>query len=94
MDIKITLQKRHLLYLIITLAILTGINYSIAQTPAPPNPGHPADEISGGTISGDVAISGDLRVSGDTKTDAILVVDDSEPTTYEVSSKKYIFEAR
>jgi hypothetical protein len=44
MKIRIDIEKRHLLYVIITLAIITGINYAIAQTP---NPGHSADQIGG-----------------------------------------------
>lgn len=46
MDMKISFRKTHLIYLVITMIILTGINYSIAQT-GKPNPGHDISEISG-----------------------------------------------
>jgi len=46
----------HIIYLALTLAILAGINYAIAQTT--PDPGHSASDIGEGTIGGTLTISG------------------------------------
>jgi hypothetical protein len=74
MELRVSIQKRHLLYLIITLAILTGINYAIAENGSP-NPGHSADEIGEGTIGGVLTISnGSVIINGTIKgTDALKV---------------------
>jgi hypothetical protein len=51
MKIEISIQKIHIVCLILTLAVLTGINYAIAQT-SRPDPGHSPSEIGPGTFAG------------------------------------------
>ena len=43
MKLEINIEKRHIAYLVFTLAVLTGISYAIAQDPY--DPGHPWGEI-------------------------------------------------
>jgi len=63
MDIKINIERKHLLILIVILAIATVINYTIGQIPSGEQ-GHAAAEVYPGTFqTGDYVLPGNLSVS-------------------------------
>ena len=72
MNLQISVKRAHIVYLIMTLAILTGINYVIAQST--PDPGHSADEIGEGTIASTLTIEGGKVGIGTTTPAEELVV--------------------
>jgi hypothetical protein len=50
MKVKIDIKKKHIAYLIISIAIVGGISYAVAQSS--PNPGHDPQQIGPGTFFG------------------------------------------
>lgn len=64
MKVEINVEKRHIYFLTALIVVLFGIVFAIAQTTTIPNPGHSANEIGSGTMTGPITINGDLSVSG------------------------------
>jgi hypothetical protein len=59
MEVKVSIESRHIVYLIVALLIISGINYAIAYGGNQPSVvGHNAEEIGEGTIAGILTISG------------------------------------
>lgn len=75
MEIRISLERRHLAYLVFTLALLIGINYAIGYGGTEPTLlGHSPSEIGPGTFAGggnyifpsdsDLQVEGNMDVEG------------------------------
>jgi len=81
MEVRVSIEKRHIAYLVVSLLILSGVNYAIAYGGDQPSVvGHNADEIGEGTIAGILNITGDKVVilgtiqivGGDPSADRVL----------------------
>jgi len=64
MKITINIQKKHLIVLVASIALLSGIFAFAYGTSNPSYFGHSADEIGPGTMQGPIGINGDLFVNG------------------------------
>jgi hypothetical protein len=63
MELRVSIERRHIVYLVVSLLILTGINYTIAYGGNQPSiVGHNAEEIGEGTIAGILNITSDKVV--------------------------------